>query len=505
MTKLETRFCTELRAEGQGDEMALVGYASVFSSLSNDLGGFREMVAPGAFTRSLQAGADVKCTFNHDPSKILGRTASKTLTLATDEKGLKFRCQLDPMQQSHKDLYQSVKRGDVSECSFAFTVDAAGQDWMDVRDNGDFYAMRTLKDVDLIDVSAVTYPAYPGTDVSARMFSTEAMVEIRSAIDTLKAKRATQGEKRDLSIEDTLCQISKALGEKYPATGEYAQCCPGCGAYWIVETYTGHVIACEQSTGKYFSIPYSKDATTDGYLFGDPTEVEQTWVPSERGNKTLAETRSKFEALIAQHKAVAAEHNAQADAAAAKAKEHEDAAALLQAAADRKLRCDQSDGNCEDPTCECQNRDCGPDDIWCEGDDEDAENDDRARVRSERRAGLATKIEFRADGKARTKTVGGKALTKDKFAFVGDPEKTETWKLPIHDAEHVRNALARFNQTEGIPADSKSGVYRKIVAAAKKFGIEVSKEQKSLALKDLPMDAEEKDDIQRRLRAAMLT
>ena len=77
---------------------------------------------------------------------------------------------------------------------------------------------------------------------------------------------------------------------------------------------------------------------------------------------------------------------------------------------------------------------------------------------------------------ARTKRVGGKDLKASSFAYVGDPEKTETWKLPIHDASHVRNALARFNQTQGIPSGEKPKVLARIKAAARRFGIDVAGE-----------------------------
>jgi len=73
-----------------------------------------------------------------------------------------------------------------------------------------------------------------------------------------------------------------------------------------------------------------------------------------------------------------------------------------------------------------------------------------------------------------TKKKGGQELHASEFAFVGDADDPSTWKLPIHDAAHVRNALARFNQTEGIPAGEKDKVHARIVAAAKKFGVEVS-------------------------------
>jgi uncharacterized protein DUF6582 len=75
---------------------------------------------------------------------------------------------------------------------------------------------------------------------------------------------------------------------------------------------------------------------------------------------------------------------------------------------------------------------------------------------------------------AKTKRVGGKELPASAFAFVGNPDLTETWKYPIHDAAHVRNALSRWGSEKGIPADQKAKVYARIKAAAKKFGVEVS-------------------------------
>lgn len=74
---------------------------------------------------------------------------------------------------------------------------------------------------------------------------------------------------------------------------------------------------------------------------------------------------------------------------------------------------------------------------------------------------------------SKTKSVGGEDVPMSAFAYVGDPERTETWHLPIHDESHVRNALARFNQAE-IPAEKKAEVARKLVAAAKKHGIDAS-------------------------------
>jgi hypothetical protein len=79
--------------------------------------------------------------------------------------------------------------------------------------------------------------------------------------------------------------------------------------------------------------------------------------------------------------------------------------------------------------------------------------------------------------KGKTKRVAGKDLSPSDFAYVGDPEKTETWKFPVHDKSHAQNALARWGQAKGIPASAKAKVRAKIVAAARRFGVEVSDEK----------------------------
>src|SRR5579862_5746641 len=131
-TKIETRTINaDLRAVDQVDDedvLELYGTAAAYNSLSKDLGGFREVIRPGAFKRALDNGGhglegeDVKCLFNHDFNHVLGRTSNGTLKLSDSPEGLRFRCQLDPNQQAHRDLHASIKRGDINECSFAFSI-----------------------------------------------------------------------------------------------------------------------------------------------------------------------------------------------------------------------------------------------------------------------------------------------------------------------------------------------------------------------------------------------
>jgi HK97 family phage prohead protease len=150
----------ELRAGAEGEPKRLVGYAAVFGELSLDLGGFREKIAPGAFAKSL--GGDVRALFNHDPNLILGRTTSKTLTLQEDQRGLLVNI-LPPDTAFARDLLLSVDRGDVDQMSFGFRT--LKDDW-DMDDKGT--VIRTLIDVAIFDVSPVTFPAYPTTEIAVR-------------------------------------------------------------------------------------------------------------------------------------------------------------------------------------------------------------------------------------------------------------------------------------------------------------------------------------------------
>lgn len=153
--------------------------AAVYNSASSDLGGWVEKIKPGAFNRALAEKQDVRHLKNHDANLVLGRTRSGTTTLTDSAEGLQFRTKL-PNTSYAEDLAVSVERGDIDECSFGFMVHgSAGQTWAD--ENG--VTMRYLNDVDLLDISTVTYPAYPGTSagVAVRsMFPLGVPAEVRS-------------------------------------------------------------------------------------------------------------------------------------------------------------------------------------------------------------------------------------------------------------------------------------------------------------------------------------
>lgn len=155
-----------VRAAGDEEKKKLPmirGHAAVFGVLSEVMWGFREVIAPGAFTQAIVED-DVRCLFNHNPDHVLGRNRAKptpTLRLSEDETGLMIECD-PPSTQLASDLITSIERGDVSQQSFAFRV--VDQKW-ETKDEVD---IRTILKVKLYDVSPVTFPAYPETDVSAR-------------------------------------------------------------------------------------------------------------------------------------------------------------------------------------------------------------------------------------------------------------------------------------------------------------------------------------------------
>ena len=151
----------DLRVEGEVGEKKIRGYAAVFDELSENLGGFRERIEPGTFASTIKEH-DIRALINHSPDLVLGRNQAGTLALKEDSRGLAVV--IDPPDtQAARDLVTSIERGDVSGMSFGFrTLD----DSWDEDSEGNI--IHTLKSVRLFDVSAVTFPAYPQTDVAVR-------------------------------------------------------------------------------------------------------------------------------------------------------------------------------------------------------------------------------------------------------------------------------------------------------------------------------------------------
>jgi len=154
---IERRVATQLPELRSNGVDVITGYAATFNALSEELWGFREQIAPGAFDDVL--ADDVRALFNHDPNFVLGRTTAKTLAISVDQTGLRNEI-TPPDTQWARDLMTSMKRGDITQQSFAFTVKNDSWEW---NKETDLVTRTILKLERLYDVSIVTYPAYPQT------------------------------------------------------------------------------------------------------------------------------------------------------------------------------------------------------------------------------------------------------------------------------------------------------------------------------------------------------
>lgn len=163
--RLERRsFSFALRSEGRSDnpdKRVVRGHGAVFNSRSQDLGGFVEEIAEGAFDNALKDGvSDIRALIDHNPSLILARTSSGTLKVYPDEKGLAYEFEL-PDTSYARDLAVNLDNGNITQSSFAMTV--ARDRWEELEDGT---ILRTILEVEqLFDVSPVTYPAYTEADV----------------------------------------------------------------------------------------------------------------------------------------------------------------------------------------------------------------------------------------------------------------------------------------------------------------------------------------------------
>lgn len=172
-------------------EPVIEGYAAVFDSWSESLGGnepFIEKVVKGAFEQTISQD-DIRALFNHDPNYVLGRNKAGTLSLQEDEKGLLVRI-IPPNTQWAKDLLVSIARGDISQMSFGFTVEADRWSYEEGKD------VRELLKVRLFDVSPVTFPAYTQTECGLR--SQEEV--LKSHKQVLEEKQQSDSQKRQQKL-----------------------------------------------------------------------------------------------------------------------------------------------------------------------------------------------------------------------------------------------------------------------------------------------------------------
>ena len=188
---LERRFTSvpvEIRTGSDRAKNTIGGYAAKFvPAISQNLGGFKEQIAPGAFNRSAsQAWPDVQARYNHEDSMLLGTTSGGSLRLAVNETGLQYEVDMldDAISQR---IYMLVQRGDVRQSSFAFVSDV--DDWT-TDDTG--FPLRTLQQVRLVDVAPVNAPAYLDTTAAVRSLASKfdaPVEEVRKLAEDNELKR----------------------------------------------------------------------------------------------------------------------------------------------------------------------------------------------------------------------------------------------------------------------------------------------------------------------------
>mgnify|MGYP001203681621 FL=1 len=182
---VQSRFSIETREDGALP--TIVGYAAVYEAETVIFNMFREKLRRGAFRRAVEARQDVRALFNHNPDFLLGRVGAGTLRLYDDDHGL--RVEIDPPDTpTGREVVELIRRGDIYGMSFGFIPTRVS--WEQADESG--LGLRVVEDVDLVDVSPVTYPAYEQTEVGIRSSAEAVMQErtrqLRSAYQVMRMR-----------------------------------------------------------------------------------------------------------------------------------------------------------------------------------------------------------------------------------------------------------------------------------------------------------------------------
>ena len=192
---VETRYLTsivELREDDKGKKK-LGGYALKFNRYSQNLGGFVEQIAPGALTKTLADAGDVLARYQHEDNYLLGRTSAGTLRLEVDDTGLQYEVDL-PNTSYARDLEELAARLDVRHSSFAFRVMPDGEEW-GFTEQG--FPLRTLTEIQLVDVAPVVQPAYLDTTSGLRHLAEARQLDfdsVRAAAESGQLADVLRGE-----------------------------------------------------------------------------------------------------------------------------------------------------------------------------------------------------------------------------------------------------------------------------------------------------------------------
>ena len=198
-----------LTVETRGDGKAYItGYAAKYNTRSTLLGNFREEIKPGAFDRALREQSHpIVALWNHDSNQVLGSTRSGTLTVDTDDNGMRYSVEV-PNTTLGRDLSVLISRGDVWGSSFAFTIAGLdGESWAEE----DGQAVRYVHEVDgVYDVSPVLSPAYEDATASVVMRSYERFLQ--SHRPALKLPALRRDAKTEAAIREFLNQHGRSIG-----------------------------------------------------------------------------------------------------------------------------------------------------------------------------------------------------------------------------------------------------------------------------------------------------
>lgn len=190
----DTALIANLSTRDDGtQEKVIEGYFAVFNQETELWPEAYEEIGPTAFDETLSE--DIRALINHDTTLVLGRNTSGTLELKADARGLWGSIKTNPNDMDAMNLYERVRRGDVTQCSFGFDILKEKTEW---RDDGSVKWI--LEKVKLYEVSVCTFPAYEGTGVQARH-------------DEVKQHQKRQLEQRKKEVEERIKNVKTACIE----------------------------------------------------------------------------------------------------------------------------------------------------------------------------------------------------------------------------------------------------------------------------------------------------
>ena len=220
--QIEVRQVAELRALDPNSRK-IGGTAIVFNSLSQDLGGFKEIIKPEAITQELIDNSDIVMLFNHNQdSGVLARSKNGkgSLKIILTSTGVDF--EFDAKKTALGDeVLESVRQGDLSACSFAFRIAQCGDSWLK---NSDDSYLRTINNIELLkDLSIVVDPAYSATSIDMRSLDEfKAMEDMNDLVAPMDSPDATEMNNEDINKCD-MCQKCELMDAKIDKVLELVQ------------------------------------------------------------------------------------------------------------------------------------------------------------------------------------------------------------------------------------------------------------------------------------------